>query len=56
VLKGATGAQGAQGSPGAQGARGSAWFTGAGVPTTVANSAPGDLYLDTDTGDVYRLA
>jgi hypothetical protein len=56
VLKGATGAQGTAGATGAQGARGSAWFTGTGVPTTVANQAVGDLYLDTTTGDVYKLA
>jgi hypothetical protein len=56
VLKGAQGAQGQPGSPGAQGPRGSAWFTGTGVPTTVAGSLPGDLYLDTTTGDVYKLA
>lgn len=56
VLKGATGATGAPGADGAAGPRGSAWFTGAGVPTTVAGSVAGDLYLDTTTGDVYRLS
>lgn len=48
--------KGVQGPAGPQGTRGGAWFTGAGAPTTVANSAAGDMYLDTSNGDVYQLA
>jgi hypothetical protein len=47
--------KGATGSQGPAGARGSAWFTGPGAPTTVDGSVAGDLYLDTSSGDVYRL-
>jgi hypothetical protein len=63
---GATGATGSQGPPGTQGpqgptgatgptgARGSYWFTGAGVPGTIAGSQTGDLYLDTVSGNIYQ--
>lgn len=33
--------------------RGSIWYTGSGPPTSVSG-LPGDLYLDVDTGDIYR--
>lgn len=52
---GSQGIQGITGTTGAQGPRGSKWFTGAGVPGSVAGSAVGDLYLDTATGNVYTL-
>jgi hypothetical protein len=32
------------------------WFTGSGPPGTIPGSKPGDLYLDTATGDVYLLS
>ncbi len=37
------------------GPRGSRWYTGSGAPGTIADSLPGDMYLDTDSGDVYQL-
>lgn len=55
-IKGGKGDDGAPGTPGTDGARGSKWFTGSGAPTTVADSLPGDMYLDTTTGDVYELS
>lgn len=54
--QGLAGGAGAAGADGAQGARGTSWFTGAGVPSTITGSQPGDLYLDTTTGDVYTLS
>ncbi|WP_186437644.1 hypothetical protein [Synechococcus sp. Ace-Pa] len=59
---GAAGQQGIQGVPGVPGAAGSAgsrgtgWFVGTGPPLAqIAGSIPGDLYLDTFTGEVYQL-
>jgi hypothetical protein len=52
VLKGATGATGGAGPTGP---RGNGWFTGTGAPVTVTGSVAGDLYLDSATGDVYKL-
>lgn len=34
---------------------GTAWWYGIGAPGTVLGSKPGDYYVDTDTGVVYRL-
>jgi hypothetical protein len=51
-IQGADGAEGPQGDPGPRGSR---WFNGAGAPTTVADSLPGDYYLDTTDGTVYVL-
>lgn len=53
--KGDTGNTGLTGNTGTAGARGSKWFVGAGVPGTVAGSAVGDQYLDSNTGIVYSL-
>ena len=59
---GGAGAQGPKGDPGAtgeqgpQGARGSMWWTGAGAPSGITGSEPGDMYLDTQTGTVYQLS
>lgn len=53
--KGDPGDPGDTGAAGATGARGSMWFVGAGVPSGVAGSVIGDMYLDTQTGDVYQL-
>lgn len=44
-----------------KGTRGTKWFQGKGAPTATANQAAvadaiaGDMYLDTDTGDVYTF-
>jgi hypothetical protein len=53
---GADGAQGERGPEGPAGARGSVWFTGAGTPGTVSGAVAGDMYLDTSSGVVYKLA
>lgn len=53
---GAQGAPGSDGSTGATGPRGSGWFTGSGAPGTLPGQIAGDLYLDTATGVVYKLA
>lgn len=45
------------GSQGIPGARGAKWFTGAGAPPDpIPGSQPGDMYLDTTTGDVYQVS
>lgn len=54
--KGDQGDPGNDGADGVQGQRGSQWFTGAGVPAGVAGSEPGDIYLDTQTGDIYTFS
>ena len=58
-LKGPQGDQGAPGSQGDQGdpgVRGATWFTGAGVPDVVPGAVANDLYLDTVTGNLYKLS
>lgn len=50
---GATGATGATGAPGE--VVGVAWWYGAGQPTTVVGSKPGDFYMDLTDGSVYKL-
>lgn len=50
---GATGATGPAGATGAAGARGSLWYTGTGAPSGISGAAANDLFLDTQTGDVY---
>lgn len=58
-VQGDDGEQGPAGSPGSTGstgARGSQWFTGAGVPSGIGGSLPGDMYLNTTNGDVYQLS
>lgn len=52
--QGPQGVQGPIGSTGPQGVRGSLWTSGPGAPSGSANV--GDMYLDTATGDVYRMA
>lgn len=52
---GADGSDGAPGAPGDPGPRGATWFTGQGSPGSIGGQLVGDLYLDTDTGVVYRL-
>ena len=53
--QGIQGAQGEVGPAGTQGKRGTGWFTGTGAPTDVPGSVPGDLYLESVTGDVYVM-
>lgn len=36
-------------------ARGATWWSGAGEPTVVVGASPGDYYLDTVTGLIYKL-
>jgi hypothetical protein len=48
---------GTPGTPGQQGARGTEWFVGTGAPgvatdVDLTNARPGDLYLNTITGDI----
>ena len=52
---GAQGAAGPAGATGPAGTRGSIWLTGAGAPTTPVGLLPGDMYLDTTTGDIYQI-
>lgn len=40
------------GGRGATGAAGTVFTTGAGSPS--GDASPGDLYMDTDSGDLYR--
>ncbi|MFH5231874.1 hypothetical protein [Antrihabitans spumae] len=65
-LDGHIGIDGDPGPPGPQGPigpagpagpafDGTAWWSGEGAPTTVVGSKPGDYYIDTLTGTVYRL-
>jgi hypothetical protein len=50
---GPAGPIGPAGVTGAAGIRGSMWFTGHGGPT-ILGGVEGDMYLDVDTGDVWR--
>lgn len=54
--RGPAGAEGPTGPEGPTGARGSMWFTGTGTPGQIDGAAVGDMYLDTASGVVYRLA
>lgn len=54
--QGNPGATGEQGPAGNDGARGSVWYTGTGAPGVLSGEQPGDMYLDTATGDVYQLS
>ena len=52
--------KGPKGDPGPPGTvegafEGTAWWTGQGVPDVVMGSKPGDYYIDTDTGTIYKL-
>jgi hypothetical protein len=52
---GPVGAVGPQGPTGEQGVRGSRWYTGAGDPVAIPDvRVLGDMYLDEDTGAVWR--
>lgn len=55
-LPGPQGIQGSQGQQGQAGTRGSLWFTGPGAPDEIGGSLPGDMYLDTASGDTYQLS
>lgn len=46
------------GTPGtwSAGGGGAVWWFGSGAPTTVSGSKVGDLYMDTNTGNIYQLS
>lgn len=52
-IQGIQGVAGNPGSNGVDGVRGSVWTTGSGAPSASANA--GDMYLDTSTGNVWRM-
>ena len=64
--QGPAGADGAQGPPGAQGpagptgatgpqgTRGSTWTVQPNAPGTIPGSLPGDMFLNSATGDIYQ--
>lgn len=54
--QGIQGIQGIQGVQGPSGSRGNTWFTGSGAPGTIVGAVVDDLYLDIDSGTVYKLA
>jgi uncharacterized protein len=48
--------KGPQGEPGPPGPRGTLWFTGPNDPIDpIPNSLPGDMYLNTTTGDIFQV-
>ena len=51
--QGPPGPQGIQGPQGFQGFRGATWSNSAGNPVITGSEMSGDLYLDTDNGDVW---
>lgn len=53
-IDGKNGADGKNGIDGEDGERGSVWTSGTGSPSGSANV--GDMYLDTTTGDVWRMS
>jgi len=53
---GAAGAKGDTGEQGSTGQRGSLWWQGSGVPSGIGGSQPGDLYINTQNGDIYQLS
>lgn len=59
TIEGPPGPEGQPGAdstvPGPQGERGSMWFSDHGPPTPKVTDRPGDMYLDEDTGDVWRF-
>lgn len=54
-VAGPQGPQGAQGPAGPAGKRGSQWFSGKGQPSTVTGFEIGDIYVNTDTYNVWHL-
>lgn len=55
VVEGSVGPRGPQGPSGSMTFEGTAWWTGEGPPGTIVGSKPGDEYIDTLTGTVYKL-
>lgn len=47
--------KGDKGDTGTAGTNGAKWFNGTGAPGSVSGSSPGDYYLDTTSGDVFKL-
>ena len=54
--EGPEGPTGPAGSTGPAGARGAKIFTGIGAPGTLTDEQPGDVYIDTSTGNLYTLS
>ena len=54
-IKGERGDRGETGQTGAKGADGNTILTGVGAPTIAENAKVGDLYLDTETGNLYAV-
>lgn len=52
-VPGKSGAAGKDGLPGRDGRHGTIWYDGVGVPLTTIGQ-DNDMYLDVDTGDIYR--
>lgn len=55
IVEGSVGPRGPQGPSGSMTFEGTAWWTGEGPPGTIVGSKPGDEYIDTLTGTVYKL-
>lgn len=55
-VQGTKGDQGLQGAKGDTGARGTRWFIQTGTPGTLTGQVDGDLYLDSETGNVWRFS
>lgn len=55
IVEGSVGPRGPQGPSGSMTFEGTAWWTGEGPPGTIVGSKPGDEYIDTLTGNVYKL-
>lgn len=52
-IQGPAGPQGLQGLPGSF--TGPGWWYGEGPPGTLVGSHPGDYYVDTSSGNIYKL-
>lgn len=53
---GPTGPAGATGPQGSQGTRGSLLYTGVGSPSGISGVLAGDVYIDTQSGDLYQFS
>ena len=53
---GKDGVDGTNGTNGKDGVDGTTWYTGSSLSGAPATANPGDLYLDTDSGKVYKFA
>lgn len=55
IIAATPGPRGPQGPPGGGSSEGTAWWYGEGPPATLIGSKPGDYYIDTLTGLLYKL-